>query len=198
MKYCPNCGTGVEENQRFCHNCGGKLSVMPAEPYYTDDPALTKDPVLGVTPDFDPPAPKAEKVPNLTLEPDLWGDRAAAAQQAEPAQPIQEPTYASVMEGIEYQRETPERESYELGDDYTMSLKQEEAAVEEQDSALLLAWSIILTCLCSICGIVGLVKTVKARKEPNRTLRGKLLSSAKVWLIVGTALHVLAFLGNLF
>ena len=66
------------------------------------------------------------------------------------------------------------------------------------DETLMLVWSIILTCLCSVCGIVGLVKTIKARKELNYNLKYKLLSSAKIWLIVGTALHVLPFLSELF
>jgi hypothetical protein len=66
------------------------------------------------------------------------------------------------------------------------------------DQTLMLVWSIILTCLCSICGIVGLVKTIKAQKEVNPALKYKLLSSAKIWLIVGTALRVLPFLAELF
>ena len=62
---------------------------------------------------------------------------------------------------------------------------------------LLLAWSIVLTALCSIPGIVGLVKTIKARKLPL-TERLRLLNSAKIWLIVGTALYALGFIGGLF
>ena len=197
MKFCPNCGTSVEENQKFCHNCGGKLAVMPAEPYYTDDPALKNDPVFSATPSFDAPAPRQEKVPELTLEPDLWGSGAAAAAET-PVQPVQEPSYASVLEGVKYEREAPAQQSYDLGEDYTMSLNRDKTQAPDQDSTLLLAWGIILTCLFSICGLVGLIKTVKARKQPNAALRNKLLSSAKIWLIVGTALHVLSFFGNLF
>ena len=65
------------------------------------------------------------------------------------------------------------------------------------DETLMLIWSIILTGLCSVCGIVGLVKTIKARKAPWAE-KARLLNSAKIWLIVGTALHVLGYLGSMF
>ena len=63
MKYCPNCGAPIEDDHKFCANCGEKLEapasvVMPPEPVYTDDPKLKQDPVLGVSPSFDAPAPK--------------------------------------------------------------------------------------------------------------------------------------------
>ena len=58
-------------------------------------------------------------------------------------------------------------------------------------------WSIILTALCSICGIVGLVKSVKARKAPWEQ-KIRLLNSAKIWLIVGTALYALGIIGGMF
>ena len=84
--------------------------------------------------------------------------------------------------------------------DYTMS---QSAHVEEEvpqlpDETLMLVWSIILTVLCSIPGIVGLVKTIKARKAVSLVQKAKLLSSAKIWLIIGTAFYAMAFLGNLF
>ena len=66
------------------------------------------------------------------------------------------------------------------------------------DQNLMLVWSIVLTALCSIPGIVGLVKTVKARKAVSLAQKAKLLASAKIWLIIGTAFYALAFLGNLF
>ena len=100
MKYCPNCGTPVEDGHKFCANCGAKLAVpervvMPPEPVYTDDPALKEDPVLSASPAFDAPAPKEEKVPELTLEPDLWGlGTASAAQTAPQPAPVMEPTPA--------------------------------------------------------------------------------------------------------
>ena len=77
------------------------------------------------------------------------------------------------------------------------------APVEEEvpqlpDETLMLIWSIILTCMCSIPGIVGLVKTVKARKAFSLAQKTKLLSSAKIWLIVGTVLYLLPLLSNLF
>lgn len=28
MKYCPNCGTGVDENNKFCSNCGQPLKIV--------------------------------------------------------------------------------------------------------------------------------------------------------------------------
>ena len=76
MKFCPNCGAPIEDGHKFCANCGEKLDApapveMPPEPVYTDDPALTQNPVLNTTPSFDAPAPKEEKVPELTLDPDL-------------------------------------------------------------------------------------------------------------------------------
>ena len=220
MKYCPNCGAPIEDGHKFCANCGEKLDspasvVMPPEPAYTDDPKLKQDPVLGVSPSFDAPAPKDEKVPELTLEPDLWGLGAAAAVQsapepAEPAKPapsaqtaaapaasVQAPTYASVMEDVHYDNplRDEKEQSHELPGDYTMSQPQEQGGEKAPNADLMLAWSIILTGLCSICGIVGLVKSIKARKAPWQE-RVRLLNSAKIWLIVGTALHVLAYIAG--
>ena len=65
------------------------------------------------------------------------------------------------------------------------------------DETLMMIWSIVLTCLCSVCGIVGLVKTIKARKTMDNVTKYKLLSSARTWLIAGTILHLLPFLANL-
>ncbi len=245
MKFCPNCGAPVEEGHKFCAACGEKLSAsdMPTEPVYTDDPALLSNPVLNQSPGFDAPAAKAEKVPELTLEPDLWG-MPTAAQPAEPAAPAaaavaasaaaaaEAPSYASVMEGVQYdndlRREQEERRKHReeelrrleearrereaqaaqnpapdnVPDGYTMSQPEYVPAEEEvpqlPDETLMLAWSIILTSLCSICGLVGLVKTIKARKAPTLGLKTKLLSSAKVWLIIGTAFRVMTLLGGLF
>ena len=246
MKFCPNCGAPIEESHKFCANCGEKLPVMelPKEPVYTDDPALLSNPALQSTPAPVPPA-QEEKVPELTLEPDLWG-MPPAAKPAEAAAPaaasvtataaapaaaaaVQAPSYASVMEGVEYdndyRREQEERRKREearrlweeeqrrrqeaaaqnprpdnVPNDYTMS---QSAPVEEEvpqlpDETLMLIWSIILTVLCSIPGIVGLVKTIKARKAVSLVQKAKLLSSAKIWLIIGTAFYALAFIGNLF
>ena len=76
-----------------------------------------------------------------------------------------------------------------------MSQPQEQGGEKAPNQDLMLAWSIILTGLCSICGIVGLVKSIKARKAPwEEKLR--LLNSAKIWLIVGTALHVLTYIAG--
>lgn len=216
MKYCPNCGAPIEDDHKFCANCGEKLDapasvVMPPEPVYTDDPRLKQDPVLGASPSFDAPAPKDEKVPELTLDPDLWGLGAAAAVQTapEPAKPaeaappaeaaapaasVQAPVYASVTEDVHYDNplRDEKEQSWELPDDYTMSQPQEQGGEKAPNQDLMLAWSIILTGLCSICGIVGLVKSIKARKAPWQE-RIRLLNSAKIWLIVGTVLHLLAY-----
>ncbi len=241
MKFCPNCGAPIEEGHKFCANCGEKLPVsdMPAEPVYTDDPALLSNPVLNQSPNFDTPAAKTEKIPELTLEPDLWG-LPAAAKPAEPAAPAaaaasaaavaQAPSYASVMEDIPYdndlRREQEERRRHKeeelrrleearrkreeqraaepapdnVPDDYTMSrpLPEEEPVPQLQDETLMLVWSIILTALCSIPGLVGLIKTIKARKAPTLALKARLLSSAKIWLIIGTVFRAMVFLGNLF
>ncbi len=241
MKYCPNCGAPIEDGHKFCANCGEKLApsvVMPPEPVYTDDPRLKQDPMLSTSPTFDAPTQKEEKVPELTLEPDLWGlgaptaaqgaakpagpadvtapeltlepelwntGTAAAVQSAPesngPAEAAQPPVYAAVMEDIHYDnplRDEKEEQAHELPNDYTMSKPPQQQHVENAPNEdLMLAWSIILTALCSICGIVGLVKSVKARKAPwEQKLR--LLNSAKTWLIVGTALHVLGYIAGNF
>ena len=213
MKFCPNCGAPIEEDHKFCANCGQKLSppaAMPKEPVYADDPALTGNAMLNTPPSFDPPAPKEEKVPELTLEPDLWGlgASAAAAVQAAPQPepesapvPVQAPSFANVVQDVPYDnplREEREQYANELPNDYTMAPQQEqENAGAIPDETLMLVWSIILTGLCSICGVVGLVKTIKARKAPWAQ-KVKLLNSAKVWLIVGTVLRVLGFIGTMF
>ena len=173
-------------------------------------------------------------MPELTLEPDLWGlgaaaTAAAAAAPAEPAQAAaaaEAPSFASVMEGIEYERDEPasaepdpnEYHGQGVGateysgaqsagaasaydnvpNDYTMSQDEGQSTGKTPDETLMLVWSIILTAMCSIPGIVGLVKVVKARKTFDWALKRKLLSSAKIWLIVGTALYALGFLGSIF
>lgn len=246
MKYCPSCGAPVEEGHKFCANCGEKLtaSELPKEPVYTDDPALLQNPALNQGPAFDAPAVGDEKVPELTLEPDLWGlsaapKPAAAASAAKPAGAAAaapapapapaEPSFASVTEGVSYdnelrrEREAQQRRREEaqrrleqarrqreaeaaqnprpdnVPSDYTMSQPQQEEPVYQlPNETLLLIWSIVLTAMFSLAGLIGLIKVVKARKEPSTARRSKLLSSAKIWLIVGTVLHVLPFLAELF
>ena len=251
MRFCPNCGAAIEESHKFCANCGEKLpqAEMPKEPVYTDDPALLNNPALQSTPAPVPPA-QEEKVPELTLEPDLWG-MPQAAKPAEAAAPaaasaaaaaavpaaaataaaaaVQAPSYAGVMEGVEYdndyRREQEARRKREearrlweeeqrrreaqaaqnprpdnVPNDYTMSQSapEEEAVPQLPDETLMLIWSIVLTVMCNIPGIVGLVKTVKARKAISLAQKAKLLASAKIWLIIGTAFYAMAFIGNLF
>ena len=242
MKFCPNCGAPIEEGHKFCANCGAKLAApeMPSEPVYTDDPALLNHPALQSTPAPEAPAQNGEKVPELTLEPDLWGmpqaakpaeaaapAAASAAAPAAAAAAVQAPSYASVMEGVaydnDYRREQEERRKREearrlweeeqrrreaqaaqnprpdnVPNDYTMSqpVQEEQEVPQLPDETLMLIWSIVLTVLCSIPGIVGLVMTIKARSLPLE-LKIRKLNTAKIWLIVGTALYALGFLGNL-
>lgn len=258
MKTCPNCGTPFEEGQRFCGECGAQLN-LPREPVYTEDERRKKDPALNKA--VPGPKPKKEeKVPELTLEPDLWGSGSAAAA----AVPVPEPKQADKMpeltlepdslkkssaaaaaaataaaaaaaapdpaqtaapdagevanktEDRDYERpdaeyhgparggqvhyssqRSTERQT-ELPHDYTMSRTPPEQQKKTPDETLMLIWSIILTSFCSVCGIVGLVKTIKARKTMDGAMKYRLLNSAKIWLIIGTALHVLPFLMELF
>ena len=214
MKNCPNCGTEVEEGQRFCGECGAKLDFDPLPTEQSVDPVPKAK-------------PRQEKVPELTLEPDLWGTGAAAAaaaapaEAAKPAEPAEsaqaalpaEAAPANRAEDFDYERpdaeyhgpaqgsqgdyHAPQQEAYDLPHDYTMSGTPESPAQKLPDQNLMLVWSIVLTCLCSVCGIVGLVKTVKAQKTMDPVMKYKLLNSAKIWLIIGTVLHVLPFFAEL-
>lgn len=226
MKYCPNCGAPIKEGHKFCANCGAKLAApeMPSEPVYTDDPALLSNPALQLAPAPEAPVQSGEKIPELTLEPDLWGlpqaakpaeaptaaTAAAAATAATAAAAVQAPIYAAVMEGVEYdndlRREEEARRKREAArrlweeeqrrrqeaaaqnawpdnvpNDYTMAqpAQEDETVPQLPDETLMLIWSIILSCLCSIPGIVGLVKTVKARKAFSLAQKTKLLSSPR-------------------
>ena len=108
--------------------------------------------------------------------------------------------YHGPARGSQGDYRAPAQQTSELPHDYTMSRAPGVSDTPEQkmpDQTLMLVWSIILTCLCSVCGIVGLVKTVKAYKQIDPALKYKLLSSAKIWLIVGTVLHILPFLADL-
>ena len=245
MKHCPNCGVEVEEGQKYCGECGTKLDFepLPKEPVYTEDERLKNDPTLNAA--AQEPMPRArrkrEKVPELTLEPDLWGAGAAAAAQAEPETPAQKSDRAAdALRAVEEQgptviSEKTEDRDYERPDaeyhgpaqgshgDYraprqnarrqntrrqsaqrqtapntrTAAEPPHMSAEKMPDETLMLIWSIILTCLCSVCGIVGLVKTIKARKTMDLAAKYRLLSSAKIWLIVGTALHVLPMIAEI-
>lgn len=207
MKTCPKCGVAVEEGQRYCGECGTRLFLtdLPPEPVYTDDERRKNDPALNAAVSGPQPG-RSDTVPELTLEPELWGASAVATAP--------EPELSAAAPDLDYERPdaeyhgpaqgshgdfyAPREERYDtLPNDYTMSGAAPEDAKKLPDETLMLIWSIILTCLCSVCGIVGLVKTVKARKEPSLDLKYKLLSSAKIWLIVGTVLHILPFLADL-
>lgn len=207
MNFCPNCGAGLEPGQRFCHNCGERLaqpaaSELPKEPVYTEDPALLADPLLNRPTQLRPPA-REEKVPELTLEPELWSHAAgaaaaaAAAPERPAAQAAQEPVFASVAQEAHYDNPLRDEraEPSELPHDYSMAGPESAAAVP--DETAMLVWSIVLTMLCSICGVVGLVKTLRARRQPWGALKVKLLRSARVWLIAGTVIHAVFYLLNL-
>ncbi len=152
--------------------------------------------------------------PAKPAEPAAAAGAASAAAAAMPAEQQKDPGISAVAEDRDYERPDAEyhgpaqgshgdfhagaAEVHELPHDYTMSRKPDRPASKGLNENLMLVWSIILTCLCSICGVVGLVKTIKARSEPDETVKSKLLSSAQIWLIVGTALRVLPFLAELF
>jgi hypothetical protein len=65
------------------------------------------------------------------------------------------------------------------------------------DETLMLIWAILMTCTLSIFGIIGLVKVIKARKTQDPDEKYRLLTNARIWLIVSTIFRALPILGEL-
>jgi hypothetical protein len=88
VRYCPNCGTEVDETAVFCPTCGQPID-QAAE---TEMPAAPAWPDASEAPDAPPPpAPRAEPPPAhwgaAAVEPDVTEDRAQTPPPAAPPPP---------------------------------------------------------------------------------------------------------------
>jgi hypothetical protein len=95
VRYCPNCGTEVDETAVFCPTCGQPID-QAAE---TDMPAAPAWPDASVTPDAPPQeASRADAPPPTGAEPDLTEHR---PQSQPPAAPPPPPGAASAGPSID-------------------------------------------------------------------------------------------------
>lgn len=183
MKYCPKCGTGNEDDAKFCANCGQPLEAneQPAPPV-VDTPAAEAAKPQAVIPEVQPPV---QEDYSPSQEP------AMPAQEVDPVAPQETPA-----------QEEPEQEGYG-GPVYTAPQPEPmesmvEDTGEKNPATLWLILNIVATVLCCCTNLPAIVGIVFAAIGMSSFKKGDVedaKSKAKlsmILLIVGVALAIVS------
>ena len=198
---CPTCGSHLNDNLKFCTQCGTPLTnAAPATPYAPVDDNPTE--LFTETPAYEPAAPQADVYqPNTAPQADVYQpDVAQAPYEAAPAyEPA--PAYDT----------TPAYDApAQYGQDYaTFDSAPVEPVEEKKGGKLGLIFGIIslvfgvISPLCCCCGVIGAIFGIVLSLVSVATGIVGLITSknggkaGKIMAIIGLILGALVLLGSI-